>query len=84
MLDAIFYLARGGIAWAQLPQDFPPAKTVYGLYRRWARAGVWVVIHDALRDRARLRAGRAPQLTAAIIDSASVRGADTVPTGSRG
>ena len=27
--DAIFYLVRGGIAWAQLPHDFPPAKTIY-------------------------------------------------------
>jgi hypothetical protein len=36
-------------------------------------------VHDALRDRARVRAGRRPTLTAAVIDSASVRGADTVP-----
>ena len=37
-----------------------------------------------LRDRIRVRAGRRPTLTAAIIDSQSVRGADTVPTASRG
>src|SRR4051794_41487001 len=41
-------------------------------------------IHDALRDRARVRAGRRPAPTAAIIDSASVPGADTVPARSRG
>jgi hypothetical protein len=41
-------------------------------------------VHDALRDRARIRAGRHPQPTAAVIDSASVRGADTVPARSRG
>ncbi len=84
VLDAIFYLVRGGIAWAALPAEFPPAKTVYGIFRRWAAAGVWAVIHDALRDRARIRAGRHPQPTAAVIDSASVRGADTVPARSRG
>ena len=84
VLDAIFYLVRGGIAWAALPAEFPPAKTVYGIFRRWARAGVWVRVHDALRDRARIRAGRHPQPTAAVIDSASVRGADTVPARSRG
>ncbi len=84
VLDAIFYLVRGGIAWAALPAEFPPAKTVYGLFRRWARAGAWVGIHDALRDRARVRAGRHPSPTAAVIDSASVRGADTVPARSRG
>jgi transposase len=57
---------------------------VYGLFRRWVTAGAWQQIHDALRDQARLRAGRAPAPTAAIIDSQSVRGADTVPTTSRG
>ena len=30
VLDAIFYLVRGGLAWAALPAEFPPAKTVYG------------------------------------------------------
>jgi transposase len=84
VLDAIFYLVRGGIAWRQLPREFPPAKTVYGIFRRWAAAGVWARLHDALRDRARIRAGRQPNPTAAVIDSASVRGADTVPACSRG
>jgi transposase len=84
VLDAIFHLVRGGIAWAALPAEFPPAKTVYGLFRRWVRAGAWARLHDALRDRARMAAGRSPQPTAAIIDSASVRGADTVPARSRG
>ena len=50
VLDAIFYLVRGGIAWRALPAEFPPAKTVYGVFRRWTRAGVWVRVHDALRD----------------------------------
>lgn len=84
VLDAIFYLARGGIAWAQLPSDFPPAKTVYDIFRRWAKAGVWQRIHDALRDRVRVRAGRNPLPSAAIGDSQTVRGADTVPTASAG
>src|SRR3954454_11170888 len=84
VLDAIFYLVRGGIAWAALPAEFPPAKTVYGIFRRWTAAGAWARMHDALRDRARIRAGRHPNPTAAIIDSASIRGADTVPARSRG
>jgi transposase len=84
ILDAIFYLTRGGIAWRQLPREFPPYQTVYGFFRRWAKAGLWQRIHDALRDLVRLYEGRDPQPTAAIIDSASVRGADTVPARSRG
>lgn len=84
VLDAIFYLVRGGIAWRQLPAGFPPPTTVYDLFRRWAKAGVWHQIHDALRDLVRVYEGRDPLPTAAVIDSQSVRGADTVPRASRG
>jgi transposase len=84
VLDAIFYLVRGGIAWAALPRDFPPHQTVYGLFGRWVRQGMWQQIHDALRDLVRVHEGRDPLPTAAIIDSQSVRGADTVPGTTRG
>jgi transposase len=84
ILDAIFYVVRGGIAWRQLPADFPPAMTVYDLFRRWARTGVWTRVHDGLRDLVRVHAGRDPLPTAAIIDSQTVRGADTVPSASAG
>lgn len=84
VLDAIFYLVRGGIAWAALPHDFPPHQTVYGIYGRWTRSGAWQAIHDGLRDLVRVHEGRDPLPTAAIIDSQSVRGADTVPGVTRG
>jgi transposase len=84
VLDAIFYLVRGGIAWRQLPSDFPPAKTVYDVFRRWALAGVWQRVHDALRDLVRVHAGRDPQPSAAVVDSQTVHGADTVPNTSAG
>ena len=54
--------------------------TVYDIFSRWAKTGVWQRIHDALRDLVRVRAGRQPLPTAAVIDSQTVRGADTVPT----
>jgi hypothetical protein len=47
------------------------------------RAGV-VRIYAALRERARLADGRGPVPTAAVIDSQTVRAADTVPTTSSG
>jgi len=84
VLDAIFYLVRGGIAWRQLPAGFPPATTVYDRFRAWAKAGVWQAIHDALRDLVRIYEGRDPRPSAAVIDSQSVRGADTVPRTRRG
>jgi len=84
ILDAILYVVRGGIAWRQLPVEFPPASTVYGIFVRWVRAGVWRRIHDALRDRLRVRAGRDRCPTAAVIDSQTVPAADTVPRSRRG
>jgi transposase len=84
VLDAIFYLVRGGIAWRALPADFPPHQTVYALFRRWTRARAWCRIYAALRERARLADGRGPVPTAAVIDSQTVRAADTVPTASSG
>lgn len=84
ILDAVFSLVRGGIAWAQLPAGFPPYKIVYGLFRRWVRGGLWQQIHDALRDVVRVHPGRESLPTAAVIDSQSIRGADTVPGTSRG
>jgi len=84
VLDAIFYVVRGGIAWRQMPHDYPPTMTIYAIFRRWAKAGVWQQIHDALRDRVRVAAGRKPTPTAAIIDSQTVRGADTVPNARSG
>jgi transposase len=84
VLDAIFYLVRGGIAWRALPADFPPHQTVYALFRRWTRARAWCRIYAALRERVRLADGRGPVPTAAVIDSQTVRAADTVPTASSG
>jgi putative transposase len=72
ILDAIFYVVRGGIAWRLLPHDLPPWRIVYYYFMIWRRDGLWQQIHDALRDRVRLQSGKkAP--TAAILDSQSVK-----------
>ncbi|MRH93642.1 IS5 family transposase [Nocardia sp. SYP-A9097] len=84
VLDAIFYVVRGGIAWRQLPSDFPPATTVYAIFTRWVASRAWRRIHDALRDQLRVGDGRSPLPTAAVIDSQSVKGADTVHGPTRG
>jgi transposase len=57
---------------------------VYGFFARWTADGTLDRVHDALRDQIRVAAGRKPQPSAAIIDSQSVRAADTVPRTSRG
>jgi transposase len=84
IVDAVFYLVRGGITWRMLPAHFPPWQTVYWWFARWSADQTWRWLNDMLRDLARVRAGRFPQPSAAIIDSQSVRAAETVAAGSRG
>jgi putative transposase len=57
---------------------------VYGYFARWRDDGTLARLHGQLRDAARAAAGRSTQPTAAIIDSQSVRAADTVPRATRG
>jgi transposase len=84
VVDAIRYVIHNGCVWRAVPADFPPWRTVYGLFQRWNAAGVTIALHDALRAQVRLAAGRAAEPTAAVIDSQSVRAAATVPKASRG
>jgi transposase len=84
ILDAVFYLVAEGVRWRALPKDFPPWQTVYGFFTRWRDDGTWQRIHDALRDQVRLLEGREPLPTAAVIDSQSVKAAETVGAARRG
>jgi putative transposase len=73
ILNAIFYVVRGGCAWRLLPNDFPPWKTVYHYFRSWRLDGTWEKMHAALRKRVRVRLKRDPQPSAGIVDSQSVK-----------
>jgi transposase len=84
IVDAIFYVVDNGIKWRSLPSDFPPWSTVYNYFAAWEAAGMTQNMLDCLRDRVRLRAGRSAAPSAAVIDSASVKAAETVGKPSRG
>ena len=84
IVEAILYLDRAGCAWRHLPDSFPPWPTVYGYFAAWRDDGTLARLHDALRGQVRAAAGRDAEPTAAVIDSQSVRAADTVPRASRG
>jgi putative transposase len=73
ILNAIFYITRGGCAWRLLPHDFPPWKTVYHYFRVWRKEGTWEQWNTALREAVREKAGRNKQPSAAILDSQSVK-----------
>ncbi|WP_078603310.1 IS5 family transposase [Streptomyces sp. NRRL S-474] len=83
-VDAIFHVVRTGCSWRQLPKNFPPWPTVYWCFTRWHDDGTVERVHDALRGKVREVDGRAVEPSAGLIDSQSVRTADTVPASTRG
>ena len=84
VVDAILYVVRTGCAWRQLPADFPPWQTVYWYFNQWEQARVTENILPVVRAQLRVQEGRNPLPSAGLIDSQSVKGADTVGRESRG
>jgi transposase len=84
IVDAILYVVRAGCAWRQLPADFSPWQTVYWYFNRWEQDKVTEKILPAVRSQLRVQEGRDPEPGAGLIDSQSVKGADTVGRDSRG
>lgn len=76
ILNAILYVNRTGCQWRALPHDFPNWKSVYTVFWRWRKAGVWQRIHEALCRRVRQNCGKKPTPSVAIIDSQSIRTAE--------
>lgn len=73
MLDACIYVLRSGCSWRMLPKDFPSWRIVYKTFRRWLARGLFEAMYDELRKLWRTRQHRAPDPTAAILDSQSVK-----------
>jgi transposase len=85
VVNAILYMARAGCSWRMLPKDFPPWQTVYRYFRDWREDGTLDRVHGALREQVRVKQeGRNPDPSAGIVDSQSVKGADTVSKDTRG
>jgi transposase len=67
VLDAIFWIARTGAPWRDLPPELGNWNSAFRQYRRWTAAGLWDVILGAL-------AGSDPGANAMqMIDSTIVR-----------
>ena len=48
VLDGVFWIARTGAPWRDLPEEFGKWSSVYRQFRRWTLAGLWEQIMDAL------------------------------------
>ena len=53
VINGIFFRARAGCPWRDLPEGFGNWKTVYNRHRRWSLDGTWEKILD--RPAGRLR-----------------------------
>ena len=73
VVNALLYMGRTGCQWRLLPREFGKWTGVRYYFDKWARDGTWQRINDRLRERERVRAGRAAEPSAAIIDSQTVK-----------
>lgn len=64
-LEAVFWIARTGAQWRDLPPEFGKWNTIYRRFRDWARAGIFDVIFNALSDD--------PDMEVAMIDGTIVK-----------
>jgi transposase len=52
LINGIRWRVRTGSPWRDLPAEYGPWQTVYGLFRRWQRDGVWSSVLSRLQARA--------------------------------
>jgi len=50
VLDGIFWIARTGAQWRDLPDHFGKWGSVYRQFRRWTLSGLWELLLEALND----------------------------------
>lgn len=76
VLNGIFYVLRTGSPWRDLPERYGPYTTCYNRFDRWAKAGVWLRVFEAL-------AQHSPQ-SMHLIDSSIVRAHQHAAGGKKG
>lgn len=76
VLNGIFYILRTGSPWRDLPERYGPYTTVYNRFNRWAKAGVWINVFNALAE-------QSPE-SMAFIDSSVIRAHQHAAGGKKG
>ena len=77
VMDAILYMASTGCQWARQPNDFPPPSTVQRYFYDWRDSGLLSTINHHLVMAARELEGREASPSAGVIDSQSVKTAES-------
>jgi transposase len=50
VLDGVFWIARTGAQWRDLPEEFGKWSSVYRQFRRWTLSSLWEMILEALNE----------------------------------
>ena len=50
VLDGVFWIARTGAQWRDLPEEFGKWDSVYRQFRRWTLAGLWDLVLETLNE----------------------------------
>lgn len=58
IVNASFYVLRGGIPWRLIPKDLPPKSTVFDYFCRWRDSGLFTRINRRFVALDRERVGR--------------------------
>lgn len=81
-LNAVFFVLRTGIQWADLPERYGNFETQKKRYYRWAKAGVWEHIYKTLLT-SEEGFDLAEELEELHLDSTSVKAHPNAATGRR-
>jgi putative transposase len=73
ILNALFYITKGGIQWRMLPKEYPKWQLVYYYFRKWTSEGLIEELHELLHSICRKQAGREESPSLGLIDSQSVK-----------
>ena len=73
-VNAVLYVAKTGVPWADLPERYGKHDTARKRFDRWCAAGVWERLAGALGE---------PDLTELQLDSTTVKAHPTAATGRR-
>jgi putative transposase len=77
-VNAVLYVLKTGIPWADLPERFGKPNTAWKRYDRWCKTGVWERVGRALGG-----ADLTDQHEEVQLDSTSVKAHPTASTGRR-
>ncbi len=63
-INAVWYVAKTGVPWRDLPERFGKWDTVYHRFNQWSKKGVWRMVFEAVQD---------PDLEWLMLDSTVIR-----------